>query len=175
MITKQTKFIGGIAVALFIAMCVAVVVAVYSIIAQGERLENQMVLLADVTAQQQRIGEVDRILEASATDRAELETLFLTEADTIDFLATIEEAARMRGIELTTESLKVEEPKDEPAVLVINFTFSGQPAEVREFITLLESVPYGSYLTDLQVQVQRESGTAEAKLALTILLLPTYD
>lgn len=175
MITKQTKFIGGTAAALFVLVIVALVVAVYSILVQGERLQNQMALLADVTAQQQRAGEVDRILEASGADREELATLFLTEADTIDFLATIEEAARNRGIELTTESLKVEEPKDEPAVLVINFTFSGQPAEVREFITLLESVPYGSYLTDLQVQMQRESGMAEAKLVLTILLLPTYD
>lgn len=175
MITKQTKFITSIAGVLFLSVGVALVVTLYIIFAKGDQLQTQLALLADVSAQQQRAEEVQRILSDSAPDREALQTLFLTEADTIDFLATIEQAASRQGITLTTESLKVEEPKDKPATLLVDFTFAGPPQSVRQFITFLETIPYGSYLTNLQLQTDRETGTAEAKVTIAILLLPDYD
>lgn len=175
MITKQTKAIGGIALALCMLVTMSIVTAVYVITTQGERLQTQIALLADVAAQERNLYEVKRILTESQSDREALAELFLTESDTIDFLSTIEEIARRQGLALTTESLNVQEPKGEPATLAVSFSFVGRTETVRDFIMLLETLPYGSYLTRLQLQNDPDELLSEAQVTVAMILLPTYD
>ena len=175
MITKQTKFIGGIAALLFVAVVASLVLGLYIITEQGEQLQKQMAMLATVNEQERSFTEIKRTLEDSAADRQALNRLFLTESDTTDFLSTIEQIARHLGLEITTESLQVVEPESGPDTLQISFSVAGSDTAIRSFITTLEVLPYGSYLTNVQLRKSREVGAAEANVQIAILLLPTYD
>lgn len=179
MITKQTKAIGGIALTLFVLTIAGIVFAVAVITNQGEQLQTQIALLADVAAQERNINEVQDILETSAADRQAMTKFFLTESDTIDFLSSIEDIARRQGLELTTESLAVQESAGEPTTLAVTFSILGAENVVYDFIKLLEALPYGSYLTKLQIlntaETMNTEANTEAQVTVAILLLPIYD
>lgn len=147
--------------------------SLYFVLTESTALRARAQAVADHAAQQQLYANLASLVERTAPERATLQTYVLTEDDTISFLANIESLAALRGLALTTDALTVTEAKPNN-VLMVNFTLAGTEVAVYDFIALMEVLPYMSYLTEVNVVRDPETGLAESTLTLAVTLA-TYD
>lgn len=134
----------------------ALAIIVMSVISQGVKLEDQVMFLAEEKKQQDVQKKLFEIAESSKNDRQKLKEYFLAkESSSIDFLNDIERLAPEVGVELSTQGLDtVKGIKDGPEWIEIDFSFSGPKDRVQNFIKILETVPYVSQVTSLDLDAQ---------------------
>ena len=145
--------------------------------AQGGALQSDLQQYTDQEAQQQEYLMLERELAATAEDRATLAELALDgDEDTVAFLSAVDGLAARLGVSLVTEKLEVQVQKDAPFdSLDATFGLSGSEAAVFRMIRLLESWPYHSYLTALEIDRIADAlpgepaMTARATLSVTLI------
>lgn len=130
---------------------------------RAEQVEYRMLrtTLAEHTAKEASFNEVARIVEETKEERELLASHFLTESDTIAFMAEVEGMAAILGIKLVTSELALV-PKTEtaPAQLKVGFSFSGSASSVQTFVETLENLPYHSNVPTLSLQ-RADSGAGQ--------------
>jgi len=143
MITKRAKQIGMIA-GLYCAVGLVVLVGTVYVTEQNKkkyadiRTQN-----AEAEATKQLATTIEQTLTLSESDRAFLDTFFISERETIDFITQVEVLADQIGVGLETTQLAVSPPKDDaPSVLQIGFTAKGTYVAVAQFLAALETLPY---------------------------------
>jgi len=116
-----------------------------------------------------------RIAEETQEERLQLESYFLLkESDSIDFLNNIESIAPQAGVVLQTSSLDtVVDPSDNSQWIEVDFSFSGSRSRVREFVEVLEELPYVSRMMSLNVTMQNQ-GQWQAEVTMRVRVL-AYD
>ena len=176
MITRKTKVYGFVSVLFFIVMGAVLVSMLQYIEAKGGELVQHSKEIADYKAREQAYNELEQLIVSTKDDRDELATYILTENVTIDFLATIEEIAIEQGIELTTNSLHVEEQEGLFDTLVISFSVDGPQARVYSMLQILETLPYHAFVSGVSFTNDQEAvGTVvQGTIELAVSLLD-YD
>lgn len=136
-------------------------------------LKEQLLAVQKEQAQQDAMFRLRRVEEESQEDRAKLAGYMLTEdSQSIEVLTRIEGYAPQVGVSLTTTNLEQSSnPDTGEGWLQIGFTFSGTEEQVEQFIQILESIPYVSYLTSVSLRANA-SGEWDAGTTLNVLLLP---
>ena len=161
-----------------VAMLVALGVfgfMVYQTDAQGEKLTEQIATLESQRSQEESYFRLQKTTEETKEERAKLQSYFLlNEGDSIDFLNEVESLAPQAGVSLQTSNLlSVTDETDDSQWVEVNFSFTGSRQRVRDFIEVLEEVPYVSRLMTVELA---SSGQAqwEAKVTMRIAVL-AYD
>lgn len=150
-------------------------VMAYRVGEQGEELGIQIEALEKQQAQEATHRSLQRTAETSKDDRQHLESFFLSkESDSIDFLNQVESLAPRVDVALRTQGLEVlTDVTDGGQWIVASFGFSGTREQVQQFIQILETMPYVSRLTE--VQIGRQSSVLwQATVTMQVRIL-TYD
>lgn len=176
MITQKTKIFAVSAFLIFLGSIVGISFIGQYVQSKGEELKKQTKEIADFDARDQSYKELEKLVVSTQSDRDELDTYVLTEDETIDFLALIEQTAKKQLVELSTDSLKVTEEKGLFDTLVISYTVEGQKERVLSMLSLLETLPYHAFISNVSLQYTNEEGVEKARgrVELTVSLL-NYD
>lgn len=142
--------------ALFLAFAASVLGSlVYLINVQGAQLTAQLKAIAEERAQESAALQLERLARSTQYERDKLAGYFLAqEGDSIDFLADIEtNVAPSLGLELSTDALdRITVGESAQSWIQISFNVSGTQERVLSFLYLLETLPYASYVTDVDLQ-----------------------
>lgn len=160
------------------ALCVAVGVfgfMVYQTGVQGNKLTEQISTLEAQRSQEESFFRLQKTAEETKEERATLQSYFLlNESDSIDFLNNVETLAPAAGVELTTSNLQsVVDAEDDTQWIEVDFSFIGSRQRVRDFIKILEELPYVSRLTSIELALVSQSQW-EAKVTVRVRVL-AYD
>ncbi len=114
-------------------------------------------------------------VDATAALRDELFSYVLSgEADTVEFLSTLDQVANEIGVELSTKNLEVVKGKDENfSDLVINIYVKGSESGVFATLKALEHLPYQSSVNGLTLSrhaTGEGSGSTEMNLKLVVTI-----
>ncbi len=143
----------------------------YAVLEQGDLLLAQVAAVE--TEQQEKVSylAISRTAEQSESNRQTLNSYFLTrESDSITLLTEVENIAPQFGIDLETTELE-EFGGDETEGINISFRFEGSEAAVKEFLLLLENLPYASQVSEVKLS-ERAAGVWQAE---TIMKVKVYE
>lgn len=170
--TKRTIFIAVLLISLSLMTFGFIV---YQIISQGQALTAQLAALAEQEAQESSYLKLERIARETTDERELLQGYFLRqESESIDFLNLVETIAPKAGVTLETDSLELlQEKNSEEAWVQATFSFGGSRENVQNFVQVLETLPYVSRLTTLEMSA-RSSALWQAKVTLQVRVL-AYD
>ncbi len=169
--SKKSLRIFIISVLLLAVALAAFVFSVYVIRHSEAKLSAQLEALAKERQQQEHYFEIEKLHETSAADRTSLDRYLLTsEGGSIDILTQIETLAPQAGVVLETKNLqKVNEKETKTDWIEVTFAFSGDRASVERFVSVLETLPYVSHITNLSLSA-RASNNWEAVTTFRIRL-----
>ena len=150
---------------------------VYLISDQGRKLEITKTQISEHTAKEAAYSKMMSLLESSKENRTTLKKFFITENDTISFLATIEAAAKKNQVDLKTNELAVlpREPQngvENLQALAISFSFSGTESAVKKFLVLLEHIPYHTAIPKVTLSGTPTDDVWTGSVQLRLTLLP---
>jgi hypothetical protein len=171
--SKQAKSIFLFAVLYFLGLGGLLAYGFYIIHSQGAALEMARISVAEQSAKETAYTNVIRQTEATKSDRAELASFFITEKDTVSFIAELEQAAVAVGVSFETKGLSViPATGGKPAELSIDCIFKGSESTVKKFITVLESIPYRMTMNHVVVTKKVDTQDAEGQALFKITLKP---
>lgn len=156
MIHTRTKIMAGIAGGLCMLSAGVFGGFQYLLIQHENDLILQEKKVLEAKQQESRLSSMERLIEETASERAELAELILTEEDVVDFLSLIETLGKEQGVIFKTESLKPLEGKTQFDELELDLSVSGDEKQVRNMLRVLESLPYKSSIE--RVSFSREGG-----------------
>lgn len=173
MINQKTKIILGFTFIFLLLSVVGLWWMSTQVSSVGKTLKSEVKVVADRLAQEQKYAELVDLVNETETVRNELETYILTEEETIDFLAQIEQIGIDQGVDLETLSLNVVEKSGMFDELVVNFSVSGNELLVLKMIDVLESLPYHSQIESLDIERRTELNEALMRVRLSVSLIKT--
>jgi prolyl-tRNA synthetase len=175
--TKKTKTTLLIATTCFFVLVATFAYALYMVRSQGSALDSLREQIAEDTAKDAAYNSIVRITESSKLNRAELEEYFITEKDTIRFIAELEDRAARVGVTFETTELSTPEPVVAPdattpvlRTLEVGCKFTGSEAAVKQFLVILENIPYHAEIPTMTISNDATDGkwVGNGKLILTI-------
>lgn len=149
--------------------------ALYTIHGERTQLAEQVSTLAEQQGQENSFYRLQRVAMESKDDRDRLRNYFLLQqSDSIDFLNQVEALAPQIGVTLETDSLtQLPETKTGDNWIEVGFSYNGSRESVQRFTTLLEHLPYVSYVTQYSVAADTPTNwKAEIKILVYVL---SYD
>lgn len=151
--SKKTLSTFIVSTILFLIAVVGISVMIYQVNEQGKQLSIQVETLEKKNAQEDSYFKLQKLSDETEEDRLVLSSYFLAqESNSIDFLNTVESLAPSAGVVLKTESLNVEDSKTDGLNWVeATFSFSGSRERVKNFIEVLETLPYVSRVTSVRM------------------------
>jgi len=153
MSSSRLRLLGITAAVFILAICV-VFFMVREIFKQSELLEQQVTTLQKDRDQQTQLSQLKRLLEETETDRDAVAGYYLqSQSDSIDFLNYVESLAADAGVQLSTEGAS-ETSRENTELLTVQYEVSSNLPSVERFVQLLESIPYVSGVTALQLSQQ---------------------
>jgi hypothetical protein len=170
--TKKTSTTLGISVTIFVSMTAILIYAYSAVSAKGTEVTTLKQTLAEQRVKQDAARSVAIVMESTTDARAELADYFVTEKDTISFIAEIEDTARRMGVKLETTNLAIIPKKDaEAAKLKTSFSIEGSQLAVESFVRALESLPYHSVVPRVQFNAN-EGGLWAATVDVLVTITP---
>ncbi len=145
-----------------------------NLLKNSRTLEGQIAVVAAQNQQEETMIRLQKVAKNSETERGKLAEYFLfRESDTINFLGEIEDnLAPNLGVLLETSDLK-QLRQDNKDWIEVTFDTSGSRENLQHFITALESVPFASRISKVDMRGNRESGW-QANIVIQVQLL-AYD
>jgi len=154
--TKKTTTTLTIAT-LYFGFFVALLIAAFITVGSQKRETIQLrTTLAEQNAKEQAANTVAVTVAATANDRAKLNSFFLSEKETITFIADVEALAKTLGVTVQTTGLDIVRPAEAPARLKASFAVTGTRSGVVSFMEAMENVPYHSSIGTMRMG--REAG-----------------
>ena len=136
---------------------------------RGDAFLAQLQLIADEQSLNEEQKKTLEQLEESAADREELQQYVLKGNEgTVAFLSEMDRVAAELGISLATNKLDVSEDGATFDTLNVTFTAEGNVEAVDTFVLLLETMPYVSHVTSLDLSYQTDSDTGEQSARATV-------
>lgn len=148
---------------------------VYYVSDQGGKLATQIEALEAEHAQQESYIKSQRLAQDTKKERDQLHSYFLDEAsDSINFLNEIEMLAPKVGVSLETKGLdSFIDEKENTEWIKVDFKFSGSRKAVKQFVEILEILPYASRVNEVELSSQSSNDwSATVKMQVRIL---AYD
>lgn len=153
--------------------CVAVSVALGFFLHITAKLGNELYMrieaIANNTAREKVYLDLQKLVDATATQRTELRSVIITEVQMSSFLTDLETLGSTQGVALVTDSLEVKKQSGIFDLLTIRFSISGNETDVSRMIMLFETLPYVNNIMKLTIE-HSESGT-KANIELVVIVL----
>lgn len=147
----------------------------YTLNQQGQKLESIRAEHQAALKKEQAFIAITKIIEGTAAERAELTSYFITERDTISYIALIEEMAKQVGVTVQTNTLAII-PKNEkqktPASLNAGFTVNGPKNAVKLFMQKIEQTPFHQTITDMTIMTDVAKGESSGTVLVQVTLAP---
>lgn len=175
--TQKTKKTLLIATTCFFVLVATFAYALYMVRSQGSALDSLRAQIAEDTAKDDAYNSIVSITESSTLNRVELEGYFITEKDTIRLIAELEDRAARVGVTFETTELSTPEPvaaqdatTSVQRTLEIGCKFTGSEVAVKQFLTILENLPYHAEIPRMTISNDATDGkwVGDGKLILTI-------
>lgn len=161
-----------IALVFLLATIGGFVFMVFEIRTSERLLDEQLAALAVGNERESLYYQLQKVSEESEEQRKILTSYYLTQSgDSISFLTKVEALAPKLGVNLETDSLsdgKDKKTKDE--WVEARFVFNGSRENVERFISVLESVPYLSEITAVQL-TEKDGQNWEASVTMRVYLI----
>lgn len=170
MITKRAKKIGVIALIYCLGGLVVLIGTVYLTQQNKQKFADVRAKNAEAEAAKQLSTTIEQTLQVSARDRATLDTFFISERDTIDFITEVETLAQTLQVQVETTQLSVIPATDtEPSRLQIGFVVKGSYNNVARMLFALETLPYHRTIPDRSIS-KTLTGEWEGSMVLHVTL-----
>lgn len=172
--SRTAKQLGVVSVLTLIGA--AAVVFFYLYIQQQQvALREALSTIANEAAVERAFIQLSNILDATTADRAELSTYIIDgQAGAIRFLEEIEAIALQYQVDITGTTLTTEiDEQFGSKILELQFFFAGPTPSTRQYLTLLETLPYASYLDTLTVSERTSEqgvGTLSGEVVLRVAI-----
>ncbi len=161
-----------IALLLLVATIAGMILMVREIHKSEKLLGEQLTALSIGNERETRYFQLQKDSEESIEERKILSSYYLGHSgDSISFLSQVETLAPKLGVSLETESLndgKDKKTKDE--WVEVRFVFSGTRTNVERFISVLESMPYLSEITSINLTA-RAAEDWEATVTMKVFII----
>lgn len=156
----------GVVVALFI-------VAVGLIRKDGQQLSNQFAAMTEQTNRESSIIQLRRIAEETVEERAQVASAFLPgEGAAVAFLSQLEQIAPEFDVGLEIITLEKKPETETTSWLVISLSLRGSYDSVSRFVAYLETLPYRSYVSNVDFMSQDgKSWSADVELLVSELIV----
>jgi len=158
-VTKHTQIVGLSAIILFV-FSLALLVGMFYVISVAE---NDLILkqteIANVRVHEQELNSLVRLVDESNLEREKLSSYLLQEEDVIDFLSLIESLAKDQGVSLDISGLNVTELNADFEQLSLAVDVKGSRDSVLRILTILETLPYQTLVSSVDIISSGESGT----------------
>ncbi len=120
---------------------------------QGKELVMQIETLDTQRAQEESFFKLQKIAEDTKDERELLQSHFLLkDSEEVDFLNNVESIAPRAGVALQTSNLSsVVDATDSSEWIQVDFTFTGSRQRVKDFVQILEVLPYVSRLVSVDL------------------------
>jgi hypothetical protein len=152
--TKKTITTLSISSAYFVVFGLVLLYALITVQSQKAEAVSLRTTLAEQTTKQAAARTVETTIANTEVVRNELASFFLSEKETITFIADIEALASVLGVGVETTALDITRPAGGNAVLKTGFAVTGSRIAVINFMQALETLPYHSTLPTLRVSNQ---------------------
>ncbi len=167
--TKQTITTLSIGTTYFLVFALVLFYALITVQSQKAEAVTLRTTLAEQTTKQAAARTVMATIDSTEAVRTELSGFFLSEKDTITFIADIEALATTLGVAIETTALDIERPAEGNPILKTGFAVSGSRSGVLNFMRALETLPYHSTLPSLRVSNQGD-GEWQGQVAVLVTL-----
>ncbi len=144
MIHTRTKIVASIVGGVCVLSVLALIGFQYVLVGLKSDLTLQEKKVLETKTQDSRLASLERLIEETETERAEIAKLILTEEGVVDFLALIETLGAEQGVTLKTESLTAPESAGLYDELSISLSVKGTERSVGHMLRLFETLPYRS-------------------------------
>jgi hypothetical protein len=147
--------------------------SLYTLGNQSAKLESLQAEHFLALQKEQSFIAIAKIIEGTAVERAELATYFITERDTISYIAAIEEMAKRVGVTLVTNTLTIVPKNDKlksAAYLGAGFTANGSKEGVRAFMEKIEHAPFHQTVTDMSITTDLITGDTSGTVLVQVTL-----
>lgn len=156
-----------------LGLCIVYGVSLYIVQAKVTELAIARETVAEQILKESAYNTLLELLEDTTADRTELASRFLTERDTVTFINQAEAEAARRGLQLETTNLSISEGQDDTFdTLLVGFSFSGSEQMVRQYVMLLETLPYHHHISDMQLVSQTGLANWRGTITLQFTLIP---
>jgi hypothetical protein len=140
---------------------------------QGSRLVEYDAVLEKQQAQESSYFRLQKIYDESVAERARLEQYFLfEEGNSISVLNDIETKASTLGVAVEIGGLQTLKEADKEWVK-IDVSFNGGEVAAKDYIKVLENLPYVSYVSSLSLST--DTGIVWQGEATILVRLLSYD
>lgn len=144
---------------------------VFQVREEGKVLNAQTAVLGEQEAQESSYMRLQRISEETAQERANLRSYFLEqEGDSVDLLNYIDNLAVRSNVALQTKGLDLVDSERTSKWVKASFTIAGSEAHVRQFVEILETIPYVQRMTGLTLNA-KSSTQWEADVTIQVQIL----
>lgn len=138
---------------------------------EGKMLNAQLEVLGEQEAQESSYIRLQKISEETAQERTSLRNYFLEqEGDSVDLLNYIDSLAERSGVALQTKGLDLVDGERTSKWIRATFTIAGPESQVRQFVEILETLPYVQRMTDLTLKA-KSSTQWEADVTIQVQVL----
>ncbi len=145
---------------------------VYQVLAQGDHLVLQIEAMEKERAQESSYLTLQRMFDKTTLNRENLRKYFLGQvSDSIDFVNKVETLAPSLGVSLETTGLaSVSDKVDDSQWAQATFEIAGSKDDLLRFIKILETLPYISQVTSVEMEVlSRSDWKAEVIIKVRVL------
>jgi len=170
MITSHAKKVGLFAGLYCLVGLVVLVGTIYMTEQNKKKFAAVRTQNAEAEAAKQLATTIEQTLSVSERDRKIIDTFFISERETINFITRVEVLAEQFGVTLETTQLSVTPPKDaESSTLKIGFITKGTYSAVARMLAALETLPY--HLTIPTIAIKNSVGSEwEGSIVLHVTL-----
>ena len=151
MITKQTKIMGVTSLLATLAACILFGLGLYIIERTEDTLAAKRHAVAESRFRVEEIVSLSKLVEASSEERDALAQYVLHNDDVISFLMLVEAIGAKQGVSLEIPKLNEVPLNDTFDELRITITLEGGYDAVVRALTVFESLPYQSHISNVSI------------------------
>jgi|GEM_PF-3225610 len=150
----KTKMIAVVAVVFVFAVLAAYAVLGYGVGRLSASLMNEKRHAAQTQKELNEERALARQLPVVTRDNEALAAYFLSEDEVVGFLGSVEDLGRRIGVDASASSIEVTEGEGYAELLTLSIHASGSKAAVLHMLEILETLPYASEITSVQMTKQ---------------------
>lgn len=171
MITSRAKKVGAVAIMYCLISVVVLLMVLYTTEQNKNKFTDVKTKYAEAESARQLSSVIEQTLNISKSDRETLETYFISERDTIHFIARVEEIAKLLNVVVETTQLSVDPVTEKEPIskLKIGFMVRGGYTGVSSMLSALETIPYHHTVQEVSLKETSE-GEWEGAIVMYVTL-----
>lgn len=168
---KQTVTTLGVATLYGVCLFAVLLYAYITVSSQKGEVYNLKSTVAAQLDKQSAARTVASTIVATESVRQDLASHFLSEKDTISFIANIETLANSLSVKIETTALDIIRPTDGSPELKTGFTVTGNRTAVLGFMSALETLPYHSRMPVMKLDA-KDGSAWQGNVELFVTMTP---